>query len=196
LEESRSKCGPHTCAATNPTNFAVAQDNVAMFYRPNIMAQNNRVVTAPFSGGPHGWNIQFYDVASAAVSPYESSNGETGYQTYQQSDLQFPMSYRVTPSTNNSLVISSNVWDGNTSAGLLGQLTDTCIASGMSQDGPYPIDQNNGWAHGFFTSTAAISLTWLQLFAQSRGAATYGAMSAVFKLDSGLPPPRIRLPHR
>jgi hypothetical protein len=56
-------------------------------------------------------------------------------------------------------VISSDVWDGNTSAGLLGQLTDTCIASGMSQDGPYPIDQNNGWAHGFVTSIAAITLT-------------------------------------
>ncbi|MGO9230835.1 MAG: hypothetical protein ACLQKA_16720, partial [Bryobacteraceae bacterium] len=50
----------------------------------------------------------------------------------------------------------------NTATGVTGanQLFDSGYYSGMSHDGPEPIDQNGGWVHYYTTSTSSVSFTY------------------------------------
>ena len=116
-----------------------------------------------------------YDIVGAASAPFDGSAGGSG--TSNGGNLTLP--FTITPASAGELVFVATPWDFDTAGGLMGGLIDTMTTSGESQDGPFPIDENNGWGHAVSTSTSPIQFTWVPLFNGEFG--NYSAVAAAFK---------------
>jgi hypothetical protein len=165
-------------------------DTVQTYYAANATTASNLGLTMTFTNGNCDWDMQLYDVAGAAASPFDKANGATGNQTAEGGALTVP--YTITPANSGELIFVNNVWDFNTASGLTSNIGSTCTAalpvacfdadifSGEPISGPEPVDQNNGWGHAFSTSTAAITFTWVQLSA-TLSAGPWASMASAFE---------------
>jgi hypothetical protein len=90
--------------------------------------------------------------------------------------------YTLTPTTPNELILGEENWDFNTAIGVTGtnQLFDSGYYSGMSLDGPQPIDQNGGWMHYYANSTSPVSFTYNMLSSSDPNGSSLG-MAVAFK---------------
>ena len=157
-------------------------DTVQIFYAGDAITSTGLNLTVNFSNGSCDWSILLYDVANAAASPLDTTNGGTGNQGPTTGTLTVP--YTITPAQSGELIFTDIIWDYNTAVGLSSDrgtsYFDANMFSGEPTNGPEPVDQNNGWGHAVSTSTSAITFTWDQLI-NSRDSGPFASMAAAFK---------------
>lgn len=127
--------------------------------------------------------IFLYDISGAATSPFDSTAGVTTGTGTQSTVGASITGASITPSTSNGLVLSVIGVDQNTINQLTntGGLAETNKYGGMHQDGPSPIDENNGWGLVYNTSTSAITLVWSPLFPAGQAFGVYATQAIAFK---------------
>lgn len=122
--------------------------------------------------------VMLYDVAGAASAPLDVSGGGAGEVNVAGANLTLP--FTITPAVVGELVVLATPWDFDTAGGLIGGLDDTNLTSGMSESGPFPVDENNGWGHAWSASTSPMTFTWTPLFTEIEFGG-YAGVGAAFK---------------
>jgi chitodextrinase len=162
------------------------QDTVQIFYAGNAIASTSLGLTVNFSAKTCDWSILLYDVANAAASPLDTTNGSTGNQGSTSGTFTVP--YTIIPAESGELIFTNIIWDFNTATGLTSNVgnsySDANMFSGELISGPEPVDQNNGWGHAISTSTSAITFTWDQANDTTLAAGPWASMAAAFKAAS------------
>src|SRR5262249_16016301 len=140
-----------------------------IYYAANASTSTAMTYTVARSGTLTGTGFMMYDVAGAAVSPFDKdSGGQNGFQTGPPSDNTTLTTCNscLTPSAANELVIGNfgEAWCTATalnspSSGLF----DAAMYSGNSYSGPQSVDQNNGWFHFYNPSASGVTTTWAQV---------------------------------
>jgi hypothetical protein len=166
----------------NPWNQAGAvettgNDTVQTYYAGNATTSGGLTLTLQWSSANGDFTVLLYDVTGAATSPLDTTAGGTGDQAVAQ-NLTVP--FTLTPAGANELIFTDVIWDFNTAAGLSGGLFDSDTYDGESENGPAPIDENNGWGHKLTTGTAAIGFTWNVSFG-ALPVGPWAGMAAAFK---------------
>jgi hypothetical protein len=155
-----------------------SNNTVQAYYAGSATPASNLTLSARFNAGNGDYTIFFYDVTGAAATPLDKfvSNGGTYLNTGN-----FTMPFTLTPVTANEIVFAEIIWDYNTGNGLVGGFNDTNIFDGENQDGPEPVDENNGWGHFVATSTSPVSFTWQVLVPGSDPIRAWAGMAVAFK---------------
>jgi hypothetical protein len=151
------------------------------YYAPNVKCSNNTDTLTVTSIANTGDNtIVFYVILGAATDPLDTYSG--GGQDVTTGSSTLTTNYTLTPATPDELILSDENWDFNTATGVTGtnQLFDSGYYSGMSLDGPQPIDQNGGWMHYYANSTSPISFTYNMLSSNDPNGSSVG-MAIAFK---------------
>jgi hypothetical protein len=136
--------------------------NIAQaYYAPNVRCPGNaETLTLTFNTDTADNTIVFYIIPGASTNPLDTYSG--GAQNMTSDSSTITTNYTLTPATSNELIIGEENWAFNTAIGVTGtnQLFDSGYYSGMSLDGPQPIDQNGGWMHYYANSTSPVSFTY------------------------------------
>lgn len=162
-------------------NSGSGGNGVQTFYvSPSLTCSSDMVLTVTWSNTASGHsNIMFYDIANAKTSStaLDIDGGTSG-----NSNLYTTSSApSITPSAANELVIAQQPVAYNTMGSCTGiTLFDASSYSGMNQSGPEPVDQNNGWCHGYTVDTAQINIGWQGLFT-SHVIAEWSARASIWK---------------
>ncbi|HTB79030.1 MAG TPA: hypothetical protein VK762_37560 [Polyangiaceae bacterium] len=146
-----------------------------LYYAGSAVTSGSLQLSLSWSYTGSDETVIVYDIVGASSAPFDVSAGGSG--TSNGGNLTLP--FTITPAGAGELVFVATPWDFDTAGGLMGGLIDTMTTSGESQDGPFPIDENNGWGHAVSTSTSPIQFTWVPLFNGEFG--NYSAVAAAFK---------------
>ena len=147
------------------------------FYAAEATASEDLDLRVSWTGTEGDYTFFLYDLIGAASAPLDTTAGGNGSQATAGN---LTMSFTLTPASTGEIVFVEAMWDYNTGSGLVGQLFDTNTFSGESQSGPEPVDENNGWGHGFATTMSPVSFTWTLLF-PGLATGTWAGMAAAFK---------------
>jgi len=130
------------------------------YYAANVVCTGAETLTVTSTANTDDNTIVFYVILGASVTPLDTYSG--GGQSVTSNSSTMTPDFTLTPSGANELILSEEQWDYNTATGVTGanQLFDSGYYSGMSDDGPEPIDQNGGWLHYYTTSTSTVSFTY------------------------------------
>ena len=151
------------------------------YYAKSVLCTSNTEVLTVTSDTNTGDNtIVFYVLLGTSADPLDSYAGG-GEDVTNDSSTMTP-NYTLTPTSSNDLVLQEQNWVYNTAIGIAGanQLFDSGYYSGISKDGPQPIDQNGGWMHYYSGSTSPVSFTYYLLSSTDPNGPTYG-MAVAFK---------------
>jgi hypothetical protein len=151
------------------------------YYAKNVTCpSNDDTLTVTSAANTDDNTIVFYIILGASTDPLDTYNG--GGQSVTSDSSIMTTNYTLTPTTQNELVLGEENWDNNTAIGVSGttQLFDAGYYSGMSPDGPQPIDQNGGWMHCFTNSTIAVGFTYNLLSSSDPNGSSIG-MAVAFK---------------
>jgi hypothetical protein len=90
-------------------------------------------------------------------------------------------SYTLTPTGSNDLVLAEENWYYNTATGAgTNWLFDSGYYSGITLDGPQPVDENGGWMHYYASSTSSLSFTY-NLLSSTDATGPSSGMAVAFK---------------
>lgn len=163
-------------AGVTPHNDTLCQG----WYAANAISSNDLVVTVSKDAYDTADTIVFYDIVGALVtgSPFDNATQATGNNPSRNNFN----TNSITPSTVNGLIVSHmgvalNTISDTTTAGVLfdSQYYDNNTGT-FSQ-----LDENNGWAHYYNTSTASITFGWHPLNPSGNNIGNWAAMSVAFK---------------
>lgn len=174
-------------AAGTYTNGGASAGNALEWYVTNASANSTNLQTAATTGS--GTNADctwtYYDIVGApTTNPFVERHAFTGTPT--TTSLLPPAALTYVPESTSHMFILNGGQAFNTSISMAqpssGNYWDGATNSGMSIDGPYPLDQNNVWDHSYFSSLGTLSL---QI---NLGASTSEGNAYVIDADSYLSP--------
>jgi hypothetical protein len=162
-------------AWSNPKTESSGDAISQLFYAGPAVTSGSLQLSLSWSYTGTDETVIVYDVVGASSAPFDVSAGGSG----QSNGGNLALPFTLTPAGAGELVFLATPWDFDTAGGLMGGLIDTMTTSGESHDGPFPIDENNGWGHALSTSASPIQFTWVPLFNGQFG--NYSAVAAAFK---------------
>jgi len=126
-----------------------------------------------------GSTAVLFDVTGAAMSPFDSVAGRSTASLVQSGSGNVTAA-SITPSTANGLIITSIGVDSNTVNGVSPGNFLSAVPSPVAS--PNPVDQNNGWALNYNTSTSAETSVW-----STQGGAVndWASIAVAFEAPSG-----------
>jgi hypothetical protein len=131
------------------------------YYAENVTCPSNaETLTVTFTTNSGDNTIVFYVILGASANPLDTYSG--GDQDVTSDSSTMTADYTLTPTASNELVLGEENWAYNTAIGVAGtnQLFDSGYYSGISLNGPQPIDQNGGWMHYYTNSTNTVSFIY------------------------------------
>jgi len=152
-----------------------------LWYAPNATTSSSLRASASWTYTGADETAIVWDVAGASTSPLDVSAGGSG--SVGGGNLTLP--FTIPTAGPGELIFVGTPWDFDTAGGLLGGASAylaTMTTSGEPHDGPFPIDENNGWGH-LVSGTSPTSITWVPLF----GGEEFGNYSAVAAAFRGAP---------
>jgi hypothetical protein len=150
------------------------------YYAANVTCSSTETLAVTFNRSDGDETLVLYDIVGAASLPLDTQNGGGGALDTDSSTI--TVGFTLTPGTANELVFAEAAWLNNTGTGVTGtgQLFDSAYYSGENQDGPQPVDQNNGWLHYYVNGTSTISFTF-NLLLSTDPPGDYAGMAMAFK---------------
>jgi hypothetical protein len=128
---------------------------------PGSSCSTSLGMVVSWDGNRSDQTLMLYD--AVGVTAVDKAVGGTGDQAPPGNvPASLDLGFTLTPTATPELVIAAAAWDNNTAAGIAGLWLDTNRVSHENCDG-YPIDENNGWAHGVTTSSGPTGFVWTGL---------------------------------
>ncbi len=144
-----------------------ASESEQVFFATNHSCNNGNTftitpdLTYTGNGVDYDYTLVFYDVAAASSSPYDTASTSSGEVTSCSApcNLTGPT---LTPSDGNEMIFNmSSEWYNQVSGISGGGISDTYYILSTESGPENPaVDQDNGWAHYYTTSTSSYSVTW------------------------------------
>ena len=154
---SMSDTNGNTWQAVPNTGITFGNTQTSPFYSANFSPSSNLVVTTNWAATNTDTTILFYDVIGAALAPFDVGVSTSGTSFSSTGPV---TSGSITPSVAGALVIAMIEVYYDTVNNITGGYIDSNVFDGMSQSGPQPVDQNNGWATFISANTSAITAQW------------------------------------
>jgi len=149
-----------------------------LFYVANAVTSSSLTVSTSWTYTGADETAIVWDVIGASTTPLDVAVGGSG--TAGGGNLTLP--FTVPTIGPGELIFVGTPWDFDTAGGLMGgagAYLATMTTSGEPHDGPFPIDENNGWGH-LVSGTSPTSITWVPEFGGEEFG-NYSAVTAAFR---------------
>jgi hypothetical protein len=167
-------------------------DTVRPLYAPNAACSSSNILTTTWNTNIADETAFLYDIAGAAASPFDTSNGLSNGDQSSNTTGSYSPPFTLTPAGPGELILAEIMWDLNTAVGLS---TNSGLAffdanryDGESVNGPCPLDENNGWGHVYTNGNGAVNFTWSVLDTNEAVGGT-ASIAAAFKPAGTVTPP-------
>ncbi|MGD0048969.1 MAG: IPT/TIG domain-containing protein [Bryobacteraceae bacterium] len=151
------------------------------YYAKNATCSSSTLtLTIAFTANTDDNTIVFYVIPGASANPLDTYSG--GGQDVTSNSSTMTPSYTLTPTGSNDLVLAEENWYYNTATGAAAAnwLFDSGYYSGITLDGPQPVDENGGWMHYYASSTSSLSFTY-NLLSSTDATGPSSGMAVAFK---------------